>query len=264
MNPTSQTVRVLWTGGLDSSFRMIQLSRLDVRAQPYYVSDDRESEPFELDAISRITEDIKAHPGTVFTLLPLIVLKRRQIEPDPEITEAFRRVCERSPIGWQYEWLARLSRSVDGLEIGLERPGPAGASRCISNLGRTKVVTDGPVRYAVLEPESSDPDLVMVFGRFHFPLPLFEFRKIEELQKYKEWGFESTIEKTWFCHSPIKGNPCGYCKPCVAGIHEGMAFRFKRSGLLRYRLRGIYNSGRKIKAAIKQKLGSRPGGRARS
>lgn len=258
MSQPRQTVNVLWTGGLDSSFRMIQLSRHDVRVQPYYVSDDRESEPFELEAIRRITEDILAHPGTVFTLLPLIVLKRRQIEPDTEITEAYRRVCERYPIGWQYEWLARLSKSVDGLEIGLERPGPTGASRCISNLGRTKAVGEGPVRYAVLEPEASDPDLFAVFGRFHFPLPLFEFRKLEELEKYKEWGFGSTIEKTWFCHWPVKGRPCGYCKPCVSLIHEGLGFRFRRSGLRRYRLRALYNLSRKVKAVVKQKLGPNP------
>ncbi|MBN2264981.1 MAG: hypothetical protein JW775_04120 [Candidatus Aminicenantes bacterium] len=264
MSQARPIVNVLWTGGLDSSFRMVQLSRLDVRAQPYYVSDDRESEPFELNAIKRVTEDIKAHPGTIFQLLPLIIVPRRQIEPDPEITEAYRRVCGRHPIGWQYEWLARLSKSVDGLEIGLERPGPTGASRCIANLGRTRVVRDGPVPYAVLDPESSDPDLFTVFGRFHFPLPLFEFRKLDELPKYREWGFGSTIDKTWFCHWPIKGRPCGYCKPCVSLIHEGLAFRFTRSGLRRYRLRAVYNLGRKIKAVIRQKLGTRTDGGARS
>ena len=33
------TVHVLWTGGFDSSFRLVQLSKYQVNVQPYYVKD---------------------------------------------------------------------------------------------------------------------------------------------------------------------------------------------------------------------------------
>ena len=34
-------VKVLWTGGFDSTFRVTQLSRMDVEIEPYYLSDGR-------------------------------------------------------------------------------------------------------------------------------------------------------------------------------------------------------------------------------
>lgn len=32
-------VNILWTGGLDSSFRVIELSQMEVIIQPYYIID---------------------------------------------------------------------------------------------------------------------------------------------------------------------------------------------------------------------------------
>ncbi|HDT14010.1 MAG TPA: hypothetical protein ENO03_06600, partial [Candidatus Aminicenantes bacterium] len=252
MSTDPQTYRVLWTGGLDSSFRMVQLSRHDVRVQPYYVSDDRESERFELEAIRRITDDIKAHPGTACTLLPLVVVKSREIEPDREITEAYHRLRTKFPIGSQFEWIARLTKSVDGLELCAEGEPHARGTNCVKTLGRVRTVTDCPAPYAALDRESSDPDLLKVFGRLHFPLPLFEITKLQELQLYKEWGFGSTIDKTWFCHSPVRGRPCGFCKPCAAAIHAGLDFRFGRSALFRYRFRKVYAFAKKIKAVLRR------------
>lgn len=58
-------ISVLWTGGLDSSYRMVQLSRRHVRVQPYYLSDNRRSEQQELNSIAEVTRDIQEHPDTV-------------------------------------------------------------------------------------------------------------------------------------------------------------------------------------------------------
>lgn len=55
-----ETVNVLWTGGLDSSYRIIELSRLDIDIQPYYIYDHtRGSIKHELKAIKMITDDVK-------------------------------------------------------------------------------------------------------------------------------------------------------------------------------------------------------------
>lgn len=39
-----EVINVLWTGGYDSSFRMVQLSKSNVMIQPYYLSDKRKCE----------------------------------------------------------------------------------------------------------------------------------------------------------------------------------------------------------------------------
>ncbi len=62
------TVHILWTGGLDSTCRVIELSRMEgITIQPYYLLDPRRhSTRQEIRAISRIFEDIRQHPGGGF------------------------------------------------------------------------------------------------------------------------------------------------------------------------------------------------------
>ena len=37
--------------------------------------------------------------------------------------------------------------------------------------------------------------------------------------------FKEIIEKTWFCHRPIFGRPCGRCGPCKDALNEGLNWR---------------------------------------
>ena len=55
-----KTVYIFWTGGWDSTFRMIQLSQMDIVVQPLYISTEylcnkREN---ELTAMEKILEKI--------------------------------------------------------------------------------------------------------------------------------------------------------------------------------------------------------------
>lgn len=92
MGNNKEIINILWTGGFDSSFRMVQLSKKNVTIQPYYLCDNRVSEQNELSAITEITEDIKKHPETKCTILPLIKYKVEDIAPDNEITESYLRL----------------------------------------------------------------------------------------------------------------------------------------------------------------------------
>lgn len=51
------TVNILWTGGWDSTFRVVELSRMEgITIQPVYVIDpNRKSVPYELRAMDNIT-----------------------------------------------------------------------------------------------------------------------------------------------------------------------------------------------------------------
>ena len=50
-----QTINVLWTGGLDSTCRVAQLSQMDnITIQPYYIVDPgRKSVEYELKAMKK-------------------------------------------------------------------------------------------------------------------------------------------------------------------------------------------------------------------
>lgn len=248
MENNKEIINILWTGGFDSSFRMVQLSKKNVTIQPYYLCDNRLSEQNELSAITQITEDIKKHSETKCTILPLIKYKVEDIAPDNEITESYLRLREKTFIGSQYDWLPRFAKQkqISGLELSLEKAESSKAQKCILEFGSLKPRNEGEISYYIIDKEKSNNDLVKVFGAFHFPVPLFETTKKEMVEEYKLLGFEETMNKTWFCFTPINNEPCGLCNPCMSAINEGMEFRFPRSSLKRYKHRIYYKIKRKI------------------
>lgn len=69
--------------------------------------------------------------------------------------------------------------------------------------------------------------------------------KLEEIEEFKKLGFEKSILKTWFCHRPVFGLPCGHCNPCKDCLNEGLAFRVPRLGYLLGEARRIYYGARR-------------------
>jgi 7-cyano-7-deazaguanine synthase len=227
-------VNILWTGGFDSSLRMVQLSKYQVTIQPYYICDNRRSEQNELNAISAITLDIVKHPDTKCIILPLITFKVADIEPDKEISEAFERLHKLTFIGSQYDWLSRFAKTHESLEICLEKALTGRAYNCITKNGNVKKIINGDIVYFILDEEKSDADLFKIFGALRFPHPMFELTKFEMLEEYQKLGFGETINKTWFCHTPINNETCGLCNPCKAVVEEGLSFRLSPAGLARH------------------------------
>ncbi len=231
--PTRQKVNVLWTGGFDSTFRMIQLSKIDVDIQPYYVCHRRRSEALELKAISKITADIVNHPETLCTLLPLIKFNASDLAPDESVTEAYQRLNEKYSIGSQFDWLARFANLFPGAEMCSEKSHARGYI-CLIEKGNMVKVSEGKLSYLVVDKKGSHPDVYKIFGNYHFPYPLIETTKMEMVELYKQMGFEHTMSTTWFCHTPINNKPCGACSPCKAVIEEGLTFRMPNSAIKKY------------------------------
>ena len=105
-----KTYEIFWTGGFDSTFRVVQLSRYPIRIQPVYctgiAADMRKSEFYELRAIKQISALLRTKPETKAEILPLKIvssptaLHNRQ-DPDfiyeilphnHEVAVAFRRI----------------------------------------------------------------------------------------------------------------------------------------------------------------------------
>ena len=100
-------IRILWTGGWDSTYRIIQLSRRGgVTLQPIYVEDKgRGSVAYELKAIEELSSLISQRESV--TILPLIIVDKDKIPENPEITEAYLLFKKEADMGSQHDWLAR-------------------------------------------------------------------------------------------------------------------------------------------------------------
>ncbi len=227
-------IKVLWTGGYDSTYRIAELSRHDVIIQPYYLSDrKRRSEKFELRAIREITEDIEKNPGTRCRILPLIMHKVSDLKPDREIVEAYYRLLSVSYIGPQYVWLGQFSKLNPGLELCIEMlTSQRGATYCISREGQLRKINDCGLVYWVLDKGGSSKDIITVFGSMHFPI--IQLSKMDMLNGYRSMGFSEIMGKTWFCHTPVNGEPCGVCNPCNHAIKEGLDFKITPGGIERH------------------------------
>lgn len=97
MNKNKKTVEIFWTGGFDSTFRVVQLSRMNITVQPYYLSDKRIAESYELNVIEKITQLINAHPDTKAEMLPTIYVSvEDRPESQPQIAEAYKRIFKKT------------------------------------------------------------------------------------------------------------------------------------------------------------------------
>lgn len=232
----TQLVEIFWTGGFDSTCRIVELSRKDIIVQPYYLVDSkyRRSLQYELDAISSITDDIATHPETRFVLKPLVKVKVSDLTPDRELSEAFKRVRKEIALGIQYEWLARFASHHPGIELCLEKEEGGHIFNYFNTKGTIEKIADKEVSYIIFDRSKSDRDLYTIFGNYHIPLPLREMTKLDLVGEYRKYGYEKTMLKTWFCHTPVKNEPCGVCNPCKIVVKDGLSFRLPPSALQRH------------------------------
>ena len=227
-------VNVLWTGGWDSTFRIVQLSTRNVIIQPYYLMDNRNSEKYELNAIRTISDLIRGRNTTRCTLKDVITTKVDDVVQDKETTDAYNAMRTVMKFGSQYDWLARFSIGINNLELTIHEGDKA--LKVIETFGKVaKLHNDKTGDYFILDPAVSSPEARMIFGNFHFPL--LEYSKLAMKKETDEKGFGEIMDKTWFCYFPVNDAPCGVCNPCVYTIDEGMGYRFSRKALQRYRAR---------------------------
>ena len=224
-------VNVFWTGGLDSSFRMMQLSRMDVEIQPIYLSDaDSGKTRHERNAMAQITDDLKNNPQTKATILPLIVVKGR-LPIDDDIAKAYEFLKGKYHIGTQYRKMAQITRNMDiKVEVCLEYSTRSKACDAVNTEGTLlETVCDDGYQYLALSEDSSE-EVMKIYGNLRFPLPLYKMTKEDEVETIKQMGLFDTMKKTWFCHYPIFGYPCGHCNPCKDALNEGMEWRVPKKG----------------------------------
>ena len=232
-----ERINILWTGGLDSTYRVLELSQTEVIIQPYYLAYVNPSTQYEINAIKKITEELIKRPETKCTLLPLIVVQASRIKANEEITTAWNKLHDLYQLGSQYDWIARFAHQNDlTLELGIEKDFQESTIlRCLSNTGGYSILNE-----EVMVSDNGTKEAKLVFKNMRFPLPLFNMTKEDEIAQFKKWGAEDILNLTWFCYRPVNGKPCGLCDPCKTYIEVGLGCRIPKNRLRLYYFRKHY------------------------
>ena len=248
--PLSPSVDVFWTGGWDSTYRVLDLSLArGRRVLPHYLIDPvRASTAAEIRAIGRIKEEAERRGAQI---LPLRVTARFDVPADAEVTNAFKRLRTHGHLGGQYDWLSRYARSLGtggqhpALELSVHRDDKAEVFL------RDHVVRDEAGRWT-LSPDASD-DLHAVFGALRFPI--LDLTKQDMDAAASTAGFADLLEMTWFCHSPRGGRPCGICPPCRYTQEEAMGRRLPRTARARRRVYDVLGVAERAVAPARPLVG---------
>jgi hypothetical protein len=230
-------VNLLWTSGWDSTYRLLDLAIVaGRRVQPYYVVDaSRTSSSVELSTQDKIKAALRARfPAAAKLIAPTITILDTEIPPIPEITDRFERLRERSPIGIQYDYLARAAKhwKLDDLELSVHVD-----DKLFQHLDGQVEKVDGIYRL-----RSDAPADVQILKLFRFPILMLAKTDMEAAAGRN--GFADLMELTWFCFRPIRGKACGICNPCQYTIVEGMGRRVPLEGRIRRRVWNALRSAR--------------------
>ena len=229
---------LLWTGGWDSTFRLLQRVLIDKQPiQPiYFVNPDRKSIREELKSMALISQQLFAgYPEARGRLLPLKIINAFCLKPLEKYQRAFENILTKQYLGTQYAWLATYCEKMllHDVELAIHRDDNA-QSGAFQLLQPFVIDPKGDGVYQ-LSPSCRQSDEYRLFQHFRFPL--FNFNKTQMQSIAKEAGFNDLMGLTWFCHTPRRGpQPCGVCNPCKYTIEEGMGHRIPLWGRVRYEL----------------------------
>lgn len=222
---------VLFTGGLDSAYRLCQLAQ-DEKAvvQPVYIMFPDDGHPHkrpelkrEIEAQDRILGYIRSNPGTKAKFLPMKRIHRDEVPKDERVM-GLETELSGYRFGWQYLYIAMLARWMPGLEL------------CHETLpeemlcGEVGFVGEGFRRK--IDVSSTKDIFVVLFGNLVWPI--LGVSRQQMLSDLKRWKYDKVLGHVWFCYWSIDGNPCGICDNCVVKIQEGLEFLFPAEAVKRY------------------------------
>ncbi len=220
----SASIKLLWTGGWDSTFRLLCIVFLERRrVQPYFIKFGIRSFQFEIDAMDRIRDMIRSidEPSAAL-ILPTRFFEDTDIPTCKEITQAYRNIRKTRFIGTQYRDLAALCewQQISSLQLCIHKEDIVKSATAIESM-----LTESGENPQALEIDSeySKTDEYVVFKYFEFPV--LGLTKVAMDRMSAERGWAPIMDLTWFCHHPINGKPCGRCNPCSYTIEEGLGRR---------------------------------------
>lgn len=223
---------LLWTGGWDSTYRLVELSQREIVVQPIYVyGDNRSSERYERKAMSIILEMLKDDSRTKAKILPVKFVDKKIIVQDIGITAAYNRVYKKTKLGSQQEWISCLAKQYPNLEIGTEKTDES-ISKIMQTINLYGKIEKDTMGHNVFVANESGNDGDVLFGNLRFPI--IHRSGPEMRDDIDRWGYSDVMNNIWFCHRPYYGDLCGVCHPCQLKIETRMQHLFSKAALMRY------------------------------
>ena len=229
-------VNIFWTGGWDSTFRILQLLVVEKKTvQPYYIIDStRKSTEAELTAMNTIrTGMCQKFPFIEELLRPTIIVKLVEIDKEKILLPNFERLTKSVVLGGQYAWLAAYCEEagIHDMELSIQRPG---RMHDLIN-DKMKLLQNGKDVVCVIDEKTKYSDLYTLLKYYRFPI--LNLTKPDMTPIAEKAGFIDLMDLTWFCHNPRDNNTtCGMCGPCITAIRQGMGRKVSFSGHIRYQL----------------------------
>ncbi len=247
-------MKVMYTGGFDSTYRILELSFEPVIIQPYYIyNKNRISRDIELETAKKLLEMIKARDTTKADIRDLLVSNLEEYLPVSEdILEGYRTVRKTSIFGAQYPWLNQVGKSIEGMQISTETlDDVTPKTRFIYTMhqrDRIKYYEDNPALcISQLTLKDTPKEYYVMLNNLYFPENILNLSKAQMLDNFKKWNAVDIAEATWFCHYPVKNEPCGWCIPCIGAVEKTGIWRVQGKSLRRYKLRKFYRAKFQIK-----------------
>lgn len=222
-NISKKPYHVLWTGGWDSTFRIIQLFERDVVIQPIYVKDKgRASTQKEIETIHLLTEQIKTKfKNSEGDILPVKLLEKVDIPSNLYLKLIYKLIKRQRAIGKQYYWLACLTKNYEFTEQCFHSED---RDQLISIDELTEIIDEtGGVNW-VVNPKKMGFLRSQLFKNVRFPI--IYISKLEMKSYAEKHGFIDIMNKIWFCHRSDE-KPCGKCSPCTQYVIDGFGDRLK-------------------------------------
>ncbi len=251
-------VDVLWTGGWDSTYRVLDLVfNHGHPVQPHYViAPVREGSPYEVAAMEAIREGVERR-GRGALLAPVRQSSEDDLDPDPVSMRQIRQLRSQGRMGLQYEYLSGYARQRLGgrpLDLSIEKAVHPGAFDFLG--GHVVPAPDSVGGGYTLPPDVEGP--LGLFLPFRFPL--LDLTKQDMEEAARQAGFVDLMALTWFCHTPHRGQPCGQCSPCRDVVTEGLGWRLSKRAHVRRLLlpahRAVAGARRRLGAARRRATGA--------
>ncbi len=222
------SIDLMWTGGFDSTFRLLQLLLVENKqTQPYYIVDEnRKSTEFELKAMNSIREELPEKAKAL--LQPTILSYKKEIKPNSTITQKYESMRSKLGLGTQYDWLARYAdqNGFNDLEICFEKTVPPLA---FDKWFYYEIIGEG---HQCRIKDNLTYEEMSIFKYFRFPIAHLTKVEMEEISKKN--NFFKILKLSWFCHTPKKnGEPCETCQPCKLARKSGYSHGLPKTNLFR-------------------------------
>ena len=228
-------VNIFWTGGLDSTYRVVELSRQECVIQPHYITlTGRGTVKNELKAISDITAILNSDKMTKAKILPVTIFPTGELEEYADIQSAWELLHETKYFNsTQYSLLARYARQKKlKLEMGIQ----FSENGSVAEVVNESYLVDCPDHDDVMmiDPVKGTQEWASftLFQDFLFPKSLYHKTKKEEIEELKSLGYGKVLKKVWTCFHPVFGMPCGHCFPCRSAMKEGAGMMVPRVGYI--------------------------------